>query len=52
MSFTGEHVRKSLATIQQKDCTFASGQNNPRILIVLRYDAIVEVSAGGVDLLT
>ena len=50
VSFTGEHMRTSLATIQQKSCTLAGA--NPRIFMCLRYDAIVEVSAGGCDLLT
>ena len=50
VSFTGEHMRTSLATIQQKGCTLAGP--NPRISKRLRYDAIVELSAGGVDLLT
>ena len=51
-SFTGEHMRTSLATIQQRDCQMPTGFLNPRIFLALRYDAIVEVSAGGVDLLT
>ena len=50
VSFTGEHMRTGLATIQQKGCTLAGA--NPRISMRLRYDAIVEVSAGGCDLLT
>lgn len=50
VSFTGEHMRTSLATIQQKGCNLAG--ENPRISMCLRYDAIVEVSAGGCDLLT
>ena len=49
VSFTGEHMRTSLATIQQKGCNLGA---NPRIFMCLRYDAIVEVSAGGCDLLT
>ncbi len=51
-SFTGEHMRTSLATIQQRDCKMPTGLLNGRMFLVLRYDAIVEVSAGGVDLLT
>ena len=50
VSFTGEHMRTSLASISQKGCTLSG--TNPRIFMCLRYDAIVEVSAGGVDLLT
>ena len=49
VSFTGEHTRTSLATIQQKSCTLAGAI--PRITMCVRYDAIVEVSAGGRDLL-
>ena len=51
-SFTGEHMRTSLATIQQKECKMPTGFTGDRMFLVLRYDAIVEVSAGGVDLLT
>ena len=50
VSFTGEHTRTSLPTIQQKSCNLAGG--NPHVFMCLRYDAIVEVSAGGCDLLT
>ena len=52
MSFTGEHMRTSLATIQQKGCNLAGTDSSERIFICLRYDAIVEVSAGSCDLLT
>ena len=47
VSFTGEHMRTSLATIQQKGCNFTNASNqsetNQRIFMCLRYDAIVEV---------
>ena len=52
VSFTGEHMRTSLATIQQKGCTLSGTAASQRIFMCLRYDAIVEVSAGGCDLLT
>ena len=52
VSFTGEHMRTSLATIQQRGCTLPGTDSTERIFMCLRYDAIVEVSAGGCDLLT
>ena len=52
VSFTGEHMRTSLATIQQKGCNLPGAAASQRSSMCLRYDAIVEVSAGGVDLLT
>ena len=45
-------MRASLATIQQRDCKMPTGFTGGRMFLVLRYDAIIEVSAGGVDLLT
>ena len=52
VSFTGEHMRTSLATIQQKGCSLPGTDSSERIFMCLRYDAIVEVSAGGCDLLS
>ena len=52
VSFTGEHMRTSLATIQQKGCNLPGNNASERVFMCLRYDAIVEVTAGGCDLLT
>ena len=52
VSFTGEHMRTSLATIQQKQYHLSGTASSQRAFICPRYDAIVEISAGGCDLLT
>jgi hypothetical protein len=51
VSFTGENMRSSILSVQQKNCVLAGDVTKKRIFLALRYDAIIEVSAGGVDLL-
>ena len=51
VSFTGENMRSSILSVQQKNCVLTGAAASQRIFLCLRYDAIIEISAGGVDLL-
>ena len=44
-------MRSSILSVQQKNCVLTGAVSSQRIFLCLRYDSIIEVSAGGVDLL-
>ena len=49
--FTGENMRSSILSVQQKNCSLTGAATSQRIFLCLKFDAIVELSASGVDLL-